>query len=333
MLKHQEAQKILLEIAAALQPGEALPPIRSIMEKYKFSQSTITRAIEILESQGAIERRSRSGIFSTGKAVRKDMAALLIAYPLTPTGVQILTGVQTQLLERSRGLLLLPGSTGSFEAIGKLLADNNINEIVISPVSQLLDDMEYINFVQNLIARRCRVVVTDIPIPGVQAPLVGEENVKSFRLLAENMLKSGVQKILVAGKMGSRVYASRLSGIRQALEKSPVRLQQLELDSKTPLTESAQQILSADCDGVILADASTSGELLYEMRIRATADQLENIQVGAIMEGSGAFAWPQGWRLEKNSFELGRSAAALFSGKYPANTVKLLPLELRQIKQ
>ena len=331
MLKHQTAQKTLLEIAAALQPGEALPPIRTIMEKYKFSQSTVTRAIEILEAQGAIERRSRSGIFATGKVYRKDMAALLIAYPLTLTGVQILTGVQTQLLDSSRGLLLLPGGTGDFESVGKLLADNNINEIIISPVSQLLDDMEYIKFVQNLIARRCRVVVTDIPIPGVQAPLAGEENVKSFRILAEKMLADGMKKLLVAGKMGSRVYASRLSGIRQALEKSPVRLQQLELDSKTPLTESAQQILSADCDGVILADASTSGELLYEMRVQSTPAALETLKVGAIMEGSGKFAWPRGWRLEKNSFELGKCAVKLLNAHILQNTVMLLPLDIQKI--
>lgn len=331
MLKHQEAQKILLQIAATLQPGEALPPIRTIMEKYKFSQSTITRAIEILESQGAIERRSRSGIFATGNVFRKDMAALLIAHPLTPTGVQILTGVQTQLLEQSRGLLLLPGGSKSFNAIDKLLADNNINEIVISPVSQLLDDMEYINFVQSLISRRCRVAVTDIPIPGVQAPMVGEENAKSFRALTEKMLKSGVRKLLVAGKMGSRVYSSRLSGIKQALDKTPVVLQQLEIDGKTPLDEIAAQILSGNCDGIILADASSAVELLYEMRIKATPEQLAYFKVGAIMEGSGNFSWPQGWRLVKNSFELGRFAARLLGAHIPVNTVKLLPLELQKI--
>ena len=332
MLKHQTAQKTLLEIVALLKPGEALPPIRSIMEQYHYSQSTVTRAIEALAEQGAIERRSRSGIFATGKVSRKDMAALLIAHPLTATGVQILSGVQTQLLESDRGLLLLPGNSSAFDSIGKLLANNNINEIIISPVSQLLDDMEYISFVQSLLARRCRVVVTDIPIPGVQAPFVGEENVKSFRLLTGNMLNGGVKKLLVAGKMGSRVYAARLSGIKQALSGSPVVLQQLELDGKTPLSEIAGKILASGCDGVILADASTSTELIYEMRIQAAPQLLAALKIGAIMEKSGAFAWPQGWRLVKNSFELGKSAAQLLENNGPVSTVKLLPLELQEIK-
>lgn len=332
MLKHQTAQRTLLEIVSTLKPGEALPSIRTIMEQYKFSQSTVTRAIEALETQGAIERRSRSGIFATGKVHRKDMAALLIAHPLTSTGVQILSGVQTQLLERAKGLLLLPGNVGTFESVGKLLTDNNVNEIIISPVSQLLEDIEYIKFIQGLIAANCRVVVTDIPIPGVQAPFVGEENVKSFRLLAENMLKSNIKKLLVAGKVDSRVYASRLSGIKQALEKSSILLQQLELDGKTPLNEIAGKILSSGCDGIILADASSSVEIIYEMRIQATPAMLTALKVGAIMEDSGTFVWPQGWRLVKNSFELGKSAAAMFSGKYPVNTVKLLPLELQQIR-
>jgi DNA-binding LacI/PurR family transcriptional regulator len=332
MLKHQEAQKTLLEIASKLQVGEALPSIRSIMEKYNYSQSTITKAIEILEKQGAIERRSRSGIFATGKVHRKDMAALLIAHPLTPTGVEILTGVQTQLLDSSRGLLLLPGGTRDFDSISKLLADNNINEVIISPVSSLLDDMDYICFIQSLIARNCHVVVTDIPIPGVQAPLVGEENVKSFRVLTEQMVIDGARKILVAGKFGSRVYASRLSGIKQVVDKTNIPLQQLEVDNYTPLEEIAAKILSSNCDGVILSDASTSGELLYEMRIQATNKSLSTIKVGAIMEGDCNFVWPQGWKLKKSSFELGKSAVKLLESNVLSNTVKLLPLKLSKIE-
>ena len=115
------------------------------------------------------------------------------------------------------------------------------------------------------------------------------------------------------------------------MEKSPVRLQQLELDSKTPLAESAGQILSSGCDGVILADASTSGELLYEMRIQATSSALSTIKVGAIMEGSGNFVWPRGWRLEKNSFELGKCAVKLLNAHILQNTVMLLPLDLQKI--
>ena len=333
MLKHQEAQKTLLEIVSALAPGEALPPIRTLMEKYNFSQSTVVRALAVLEKQGAVERRSRSGIFATGQVHSKDMSALLIAHPLTPTGVEILGGVQSYLLENGKGLLLLPGGTRSFDSIDKILSNNNINEIIISPVSQLLEDIGYIEFVQSLLARRCRVVVTDIPIPGVQAPFVGEENVKAFRLLAENMLNSGVKKLLVAGKMGSRVYASRLSGLKQAVAKSKVNLEQLELDSNTRLQEAAGNILASGCDGIILADASNSADLIYEMRIQASPDQLATIKVGAIIEKNDGFAWPQGWRLEKNSFELGKIAVQLLDDTVLNSTVKLLPLELQQIKE
>ena len=46
MLKHQTAQRTLLEIVSTLKPGEALPSIRTIMEQYKFSQSTVTRRLK-----------------------------------------------------------------------------------------------------------------------------------------------------------------------------------------------------------------------------------------------------------------------------------------------
>jgi GntR family transcriptional regulator len=56
--------------AGRLQPGEELPPIRTLAEQLTINPNTVARAYRELEVAGAVEKRKTAGTFVSGAGSR-----------------------------------------------------------------------------------------------------------------------------------------------------------------------------------------------------------------------------------------------------------------------
>jgi DNA-binding transcriptional MocR family regulator len=64
-----------------LQPGERIPSVREISRERSLSTATVVRAYELLEGQGFIETRPRSGFYASGQWKTQTVAARASSKP------------------------------------------------------------------------------------------------------------------------------------------------------------------------------------------------------------------------------------------------------------
>ncbi|MBE6358535.1 MAG: GntR family transcriptional regulator [Lentisphaerae bacterium] len=328
MLKYQKMRQILEELLNNMEPGMAFPPVRELMATYGVCQSTVLRAIGELEEAGLLQRKAKSGIFVSTPPKKRSVTALLLSYPMSRSSNDIIRGVQERLLESRRGLLLLTWAGIGFQKLEKILDDNQIGSAIIQPSSDDVDDVEFINFVQRLEKRGIRLVIADVAVPGCRASFVGEENSHPFREMTLEMLSSGVKSLTVAGKMGNRVYAKRLAGIRNALKKTDISLKQVDLSEYSTAEQKAAAILKSGGKGILLTDAGSSTAIAYELRLAIPEQDLSGYYIGGVVEPGES--WPisgkgSAW-LQKQSLEIGHQAVDMLQSQQSSPNIKLLPL-------
>ncbi len=328
MLKYQKIQQELEMLLDRLEPGMAFPTVRELMTEYGVCQSTILRAISELEEAGRLCRKAKSGIFVSAPPKKRSVTALLLSYPMSRSSNDIIRGVQERLLENRKGLLLLTWAGIGFQKLERILEDNQIGSAIIQPSSDDVDDVEFINFAHRLENRGIRLVVADVAIPGCRASFVGEENMHAFQEMTENMLADGVKSITVAGKIGNRVYAKRLAGIRNALKTANVTLKQVDLAEFHSAEQKAAAILKSGSEGILLADASSSTAVAYELRLAISAQDLAKYYIGGVVETGEIWPIP-GERtvwFRKQSLAIGHQAVDMLQNLQNSSQIKLLPL-------
>ncbi len=328
MLKYQKIQQELEELLNSMEPGMAFPTIRELMSKYAVCQSTVLRAVGELEAAGYLQRKAKSGIFVSTPPKKRSVTALLLSYPMSRSSNDIIRGCQERLLENRRGLLLLTWAGIGFQKLEKILDDNQIGSAIIQPSSDDVDDVEFIKFVQRLEKRGIRLVIADVAVPGCRASFVGEENGQPFREMTEEMLASGVKSLTVAGKMGNRVYAKRLAGIRNALRKTDIPLKQVDLSEFATAEQKAAAILKSGGEGILLTDAGSSTAIAYELSLAIPGQKLSEYYIGGVVEPGEN--WPVRSKrtayLRKQSLEIGHLAVDMLQSQQSSPTIRLLPL-------
>ncbi len=315
MLKSQQAKQLLIEELSKLEQGIALPPIRQLMQKYGMSQRTIMQAISQLESEGMVERRSKSGIFAKNIPARCNAVAFLSSFPISRTISRVLIGIQSILQERQKALFMISLEEGHYDKAERILEENHIREIIVEPLSSNIENIGFIDFFRGLSQKGYKIITVDLPIPGVSSSFVGEANTASFMAMAEIFARKGCKEIVVAGKFGSRIYASRLEGIHDGIRGKNIELTQVALDTGETMPQKALNIFNKARKGkaIMLLDASTATEIAYELRLLIPENELASYFIGGIIEPGNHWPLPQNhsiW-LEKRSVEMGQKAAEL----------------------
>ena len=309
MLKYHQAEKLLLEKISKLPPGEPLPPIRQLIEESSFSQATIMKAISLLEQKNVIERRPGAGIFAACSAAGTiGSVAVLISIIDNSASSQILLGIQQALSGSGDQILLLPGGR-EVDKILPALKRNGIRKLILYPISSDLKNPEFLNFVEQLAEQEISVATIEIPIPGLKCVFAGQENTHAFEEVTKHLIQNGVRSIAVTGMFNSVIYASRLAGIRNAINasKHPILLKQIDEGDGGFAIDIAKKLLACKCDAILLCNADNSREIAYGLQ--ALNDSLsEKITVAGVVEQNWRIPLPRAITLEKQSIELGRSA-------------------------
>ena len=321
MLKTQHAKQLLTEELCKLEQGIALPPIRQLMQNYGMSQRTIMHAISQLESEGLVERRSKSGIFAKEVPNRHNSVAFMSSFPISRTISRVLIGIQSILMKQQKALFMISLEDGHYDEAERILEKNHIREIILEPLSANMENVCFIDFFRSLSQKGYKIIAVDLPIPGVSSSFVGEANTASFRAMAEIFARKGCGEIVVAGKFGSRIYASRLEGIREGIKDKNIELTQVALDTNETISQKAMNIFRKAEKGkaIMLLDASSATEIAYELRLLIPENELASYFIGGIIEPGNHWPLPHDhsiW-LEKRSVEMGQKAAELLETDAP----------------
>ena len=81
------------------------------------------------------------------------------------------------------------------------------------------------------------------PSPGLKADFIGYENITAFAELAQKVIDKNTRNVIAVGKFESKVYSSRLAGIRKVINDSGIKLQQIDISDR-PVRDTAIEISS-----------------------------------------------------------------------------------------
>ena len=327
MLKYQQAEQKFQELIADLGPGKALPPVRELISKSGFSQATVMKAISALEKRGLLERRRGAGIFTIHSGGRfSDAVAVMLSKIDNGTSSQILKGIQLALARRGNQVQLF--SFG--EQVNKILPalkNNGIQQLILYPNTPDLNNMDFLDFVEQLGKLEMQIATIEVPVPGLKCVFVGQENTKAFEEVTEYLLRQGIRSIAVTGMFNGVIYTSRLAGIRNAIaEKNPsVRLKQIDESGGEDAEMIAKQLLAARCEAILLCNSESSRDIARELRIHGGSNP-DRLRVAGVVEQGDRIPFPNAISLEKQNIELGAAAVkALFSAK---QMTRYLPIKV-----
>ena len=326
MLKYQKAKQKIMEQVHDLRAGQALPPVRTLIKELGYSQITLKRAFDELEEEGILKRETGAGIFVAESEKNQRLVGVLLPYLVHKMYSQLLSGIQEVLTENNRELLLLPGFTEDYEHLYKSIKDNKLANIIVNPSSAELSDIKFINFMQRLADEGINILVIDIPVPGLRADYIGYDNVSAFSKLSKCLIDKGAKNIVVVGRFDSKVYSSRVKGIREGIDSEGVKIKQIDI-SDLPLRSIAKEIAESEIDALILCDAGSSIILAYEMK-NILGNEMNKIQIGGIVEQDENLPFEHAVTLEKKNILMGRKAAEMLLNKQDRLEVELLSLKM-----
>ncbi|MDD5598291.1 MAG: GntR family transcriptional regulator [Victivallaceae bacterium] len=326
MLKYQQAKQKVLDKVYKLSPGQPLPPVRSLIKELGFSQITLKRAFDELEAEKVLKREKGAGIFVAESKNNSNLVGVLIPSLVQKSYSQLLIGIQEELSENGRDLLLLPNHSKTLVPLYRSIKNNKLTNLIINPSSFDLSNIEFINLLHRLSDENIRIVIIDIPVPGLRADFIGYENITAFAELTRQIIKDGVRNIIAVGKFESKVYSSRLAGIRQALTGSDIELHQIDITDRL-VHNVATEIKNIRTDALLLCDAGSSVDLIYELKGMADYD-ITKIQIGGVIEQNERLAAEHALTLEKQNIVMGRAAVEMLLRQDKKTKISFMPLKL-----
>jgi DNA-binding LacI/PurR family transcriptional regulator len=326
MLKYQHAKQQVLEKVYKLSPGQPLPPVRTLIKDLGYSQVTLKRAFDELEAEGVLKREKGAGIFVAELENNNSLVGVLMPHLVQKMYSQLLAGIQEELTKNKLNLLLLPSHCANLNTIYTAIKNNKLANLIINPSSEDLSNIDFINFMHKLSDDGINIVIIDISIPGLKADYIGFENASAFTQLTQQIVDAGAKDIVVVGKFDSKVYSSRLKGIREIINGSGIKLRQIDI-SDSSLPQTAVEIADSQADAIILCDAGSSVNLSYELR-NIPSLKIDKIQIGGIVEQNERLPVAHAITLEKQTVELGKAAAKMLLRKKDKTEIKLFPIKI-----
>lgn len=255
-----------------------------------------------------------------------DLVGVLMPYLVPKMNSQLLAGIQDELTKNKLDLLLLSSRHAKLDVLYESIKKNKVANLIVNPSSADLGNIDFINFMHKLSDDGVNIVIIDIPVPGLKANYIGFENTSAFKLLTQQLINQGAKDIIVVGKFDSKVYSSRLKGIRSAIDNKKIKLQQIDINDNS-LLQTAVKIADSEVDSVILCDAGSSVNLSYELR-NVLGQNIKTIKIGGIVEQDEHLPITSAVTLEKQAVELGKVAVKMLFHKKEIIEIKLLSIKI-----
>lgn len=327
MFKYEVLKENILQMAMQNGVGFKLPSFRELSKLFSCSQVTIKTALDELEQEGYIFRVTGKGVFTTSKLDDKhQILALIMPHMNGIQSSQILGGVQVVAEQNSAGILF-PRAGANNDNMVETLFKSKVLGCIINPVTEDLTNPNFIELLYKLNQADLKLVSIDFPLPGKSCGAVILNNVGAFEKLAKMLLLKKVKNVAVIGHFPSKVYAERLRGLKLILSNDTIKLTQIDSRAQD-LTTLAKLVIDGNFDSIIIADASISSEITYEIRCASKADLSHIVYAGVIEEGK-ILPWQNGIVLEKPNTLIGKKAAQLIFNNPKEFVMEILDIEIK----
>ena len=313
--KYYQVYSALLGLieSGEIPPGSALPPTSALTQRFGVSRITLTKAMDMLDSEGIVERHQGKGTFVCENAPpARCIIAIMNGHHRLSSRFErqylwqaILDGVQLTASKHDHTLNLVGRETYVQQngSLAPTTMRNQANGLIYHPASDIIKDD--FAFVESLINRGFPVVLVDRQIDGLTADHVLFDNEEAAYALTEALINRGHQHIAFAltPEPNASSVQDRLSGYRLALESNGLAydealvldLYSQEVRDTHPLL--LDQIETQKLTAVVTANDQTTETLLFDL-VRLNHDRLKEISLRA---GSGLAGDP---RLEEINLEI-----------------------------
>lgn len=305
MLKHVKLRRALSEALGDLDPGDALPPIRTLMRRYGVSLATVNRALSELESEGRVVRRRGSGVYPVAPGRSSDDSVGIVVPGLeSPYYQRILIGAARGVVEFGRSLTVYQDLRGDCR---ELAARGVPRDLLIVPRARDAYDVEFIGLIQKLLLVGIRLMVLENPVPGVNAAFAGMDNRGAFAKLAEMIRTDRRKDVLIYAKTESLSGAERTQGVLSVFDQSSVNYSVVNVKPDSNPNDLKRVGLEKSWDAVVICDPNVCVSLATTIHDESRGWDRKPLIAGIVEEGD-RFPFPGGVTLEKPSFQLGTTA-------------------------
>ncbi|GIQ61490.1 hypothetical protein PACILC2_00580 [Paenibacillus cisolokensis] len=184
-----------------LKPGDKIPKEAELVDKYKVSRITVSRALRDLEYKGFVKRIKKKGTFITEpdapeetKADGMTIPVIALLLPFNEEfGYEILRGVEEACA--GSGYYVTYHNTNydartERELIGKIMSDN-LSGAIVYPVGS----GKNIDVFSSMLINRFPFVLIDRTIEGLDAPNVVSDNFQAGYSVTSHLIGLGHRKI------------------------------------------------------------------------------------------------------------------------------------------
>ena len=328
MLKYQQIKQKIAARINELKAGEALPPVRQMLAEFHCSQATLKRALDALESQGVIFCKPGSGVFVMEQQLDYGAIGIISSNMTTRMTIQILSGIQEAIGEKSCKIILLPSRNVNLEQLFLMVRRSLVFGTIIHLTTMDLLDPDFLALIRKLASAGIRMVGVDLPLPGVSGGFVMMNNQAVFANLGALLRQRGVRKVAFVGRFPSKVYAVRLRGFCEGFSDTN-NIVQFDSNNVSKIAEISSMITPDDFNAVVLADANTSIPITYELRC-LYGERLCSILISGIVEEGDVLPWRDAWSLEKPNSRIGREAVKLLLNSASPSQFSSVNIKIKQ---
>lgn len=306
----------MLEDIRRLPPNSLLPSIREMQKKYKISLTTLNQSLEELERKELIRREWGRGIFvcRTHGLAGRQLAVVL------PTLSQIyysqlLDGICAAATRHDKEVVIVVADQQKGQQ--GLTFPKEVDGAIVMASTFDINDSRYVESVQAFQRSGRRVVMVDVPVPGVPAHCIGFDNRSGLEEATRRLLRRGCRRIAIAARMHSIIATIRVEAVRRAMTDTGASLEVFYyLDNPLiPDTDGSRltgelhaivnRITEWNAEGVILEDPNTSYTLARLFQDKGRPEIAGVVEDGCSLPTEGAIS------IIKPSRALGERAAEL----------------------
>lgn len=204
-----------------------IPTERELCEQYNISRITVIKALDILETEGLIERQQGRGSFVKEINEKEpehikmtQMVAFVCGFLSHPFQASILVGLAGVLARNGISLQVfgsVDNSDTEVETLNEALA-REVNGFIVLPWAGYQNTA----FFQGLLAKGVPIVMVDRYYPNLCVDYVVHDGWRGGYELTTNLIQQGHKKIAfaISDEVLPTSVHDRLSGYRDALEKN-----------------------------------------------------------------------------------------------------------------
>jgi GntR family transcriptional regulator, arabinose operon transcriptional repressor len=208
-------------------PGAQIPSQRELSETFGVSRAPVLKALAVLIQEGLLHGIQGSGVFVADKTSQHpsggqgEIALLIPSYNYYAEFIRPLTETLSK-----QGYVLRIYMTGYHadeerDILQRILNDPALDGVLMSPES---NDRKMREFYSPLLAEtRKPLILINRRIPELDMDFIEYDYVQGGRILADYLLKAGLQKILFHGADPRRdSWRPRLEGLTQRLKEDGI---------------------------------------------------------------------------------------------------------------